>query len=226
MVNYLIADIHGNYDGFKQLLDIAKFNKNTDSLIILGDIVDGGHKSRQCLNLAISIPNLQFVIGNHDVWFLDWAKGGPEIPLWTHQGGYATLDSYNYKRENVPQSHIDLLQNAPHYIVKDNSIFVHGGFDPHIPIEKQTKEYVMWDRDLIQYAKYNIIPNYKWVYVGHTSTQFYGGDFKPVRFNNLIMCDTGGGWNGNLTLINLDTSKYHQVDGVRKKLEYNDEWTK
>jgi serine/threonine protein phosphatase 1 len=219
MTDYLIADIHGNYDGFKQLLDTVKFNKNKDNLIILGDIVDGGPKSRQCINLALSIPHMTFIIGNHDTWFMDWAKGGPEIPLWTHQGGYATLHSYDYKRENVPQSHIDLLNDAPYYhISNDNSIFVHGGFDPLKPIDNQTKEFVTWDRDLILYAKYNQVPNYKNVYVGHTSTQFYGGDFKPVRFNNLIMCDTGGGWNGMLTLIDLDTPTYYQVNGVKKGL--------
>jgi len=223
MTNYLIADIHGHYDGFKELLDTVKFSKNRDTLIILGDIVDGGRKSRQCINLALSIPHMTFIAGNHDYWMLDWAKGGPEIPLWTHQGGYATLDSYDYKRENVPQSHIDMIEKAPYYLIKDGSIFVHGGFDPLVPIERQTKEFVIWDRDLIRYAKYNQIPNYKYVYVGHTATQFHSGDHKPARFNNLIMCDTGGGWNGKLTLIDLDTPKYYQVNGVNKYIKYNNE---
>jgi serine/threonine protein phosphatase 1 len=207
MTNYLITDIHGHYDGFKQLLDTVKFNKNRDSLIILGDIVDGGRKSRQCLNLALSIPHMTFVAGNHDYWMLDWVKGGPELPVWIHQGGYATLESYDFKRKNVPKSHIDLLEKSPYYLIKDNSIFVHGGFNPLVPIENQTVEFVTWDRTLIQYAMYNPIKNYNHVYIGHTSTQFYYKSTIPLHFNNLTMCDTGGGWNGKLTLIDLDTSK-------------------
>ena len=66
MTDYIIADIHGNYDGFKDLLSLVNFDTNQDSLIILCDIVDGGRKTKQCIDLGLSIPNMQFVQGNHD----------------------------------------------------------------------------------------------------------------------------------------------------------------
>jgi len=240
MTDYVIADIHGNYEGFKNILKEVNYDMEmgTDSLIILGDIVDGGRKTRQCINFALSLPNMIFIVGNHDEWCLQWMKGGPELPIWVHQGGYATMESYDYKRENVPQSHIDLLQNAPYYIIKDDMIFVHGGFNPLVPIQNNKPEFLIWDRTLIKYAKENPVGGYSKVFVGHTSTQLYGNKTVPQFFNNLIMCDTGGGWNGSLSIIDINTLKYWQVGGVhqqgferdkvsnKKTYIYDSDWSK
>lgn len=228
MTNYVIADVHGNYDGFKEILKIIDYDMESgmDSLIILGDIVDGGRKTRQCINLALSLPNMTFIAGNHDnIWALEWMKGGPELPIWVHQGGYATMESYGYDRKKVPASHIQMLENAPYYLIKDDMIFVHGGFNPLVPIQNNKKEFLVWDRTLIKYAKENTIKGYSKVFVGHTSTQLYGLKTDPIFFHNLIMCDTGGGWNGKLSIIDIDTLKYWQVDGVHKYV-YDSEWSK
>lgn len=215
MTTYVIADIHGNYTGFKQLID-KYYIHGKDKLIILGDIVDGGRQANQCIEFALSIPDMKFVVGNHDLWFADWAKGGPELPLWVHQGGYATMASYDFKQKNVPESHIKMIDEAPYYLIENNMIFVHGGFNPIIPFENNTKEFVVWDRSLIEYSRNNIIKNYDKVFVGHTTTCFYKSR-TPVFFNNLVMCDTGGGWEGSLSLINVDTLQFYQVDGVNKQ---------
>ncbi len=218
MTNYVIADIHGNYDGFKNILKIVDYDMEmgTDSIIIIGDIVDGGHKTRQCINLALSLPNMTFIVGNHDLWTLDWMNGEPEFPGWVHQGGYATMESYGYDRKKVPQSHIDMIKNAPYYLIKDGMIFVHGGFNPLVPIQNNKREFIVWDRTLIKYSKKNTIKGYSKVFVGHTSTQLYGKKTVPQFFNNLIMCDTGGVWKGYLSIIDIGTLKYWQVDGVQE----------
>ncbi|MGN0438745.1 MAG: metallophosphoesterase [Lachnospiraceae bacterium] len=39
---YLISDIHGNLHEFKQILKKISFNKEKDTLIIMGDILDRG----------------------------------------------------------------------------------------------------------------------------------------------------------------------------------------
>lgn len=239
MTDYIIADIHGNYDGFKNILKEVDYDMEmgTDSLIILGDIVDGGRKTRQCINFALSLPNMTFVVGNHDIWALDWMKGGPELPIWVHQGGYATMESYDYNRKKVPQSHIDMIEKAPYYLIKDDVIFVHGGFNPLVPIQNNKPEFLVWDRTLIKYAKENPVNGYSKVFVGHTSTQLYEKKTVPQFFNNLIMCDTGGGWNGSLSIIDINTLKYWQVGGVhqqgferdeknKKMYHYDPEWTK
>ena len=36
----------------------------------------------------------------------------------------------------------------------------------------------------------------------------------PIIYPGLIALDTGSGWNGKLTLLNIDTEEYYQSDLV------------
>jgi len=214
MVDYVIADIHGNYKGFKKVMEDSPFNNDKDKLIILGDIVDGGRQTKQCIDLALSFKKILFIKGNHDMWFYLWASDGIEIPAWVHQGGYATMESYDFDRKNIPDSHKEMIENGKYYhISNNNDIFVHGGFNPKVPINKTNVDILVWDRSLIKYAINHKITKYNRIFIGHTSTQFYKS-LTPIHFNNLIMCDTGGGWNGRLSLINIETMEFWQSDGV------------
>jgi serine/threonine protein phosphatase 1 len=213
---FVIGDIHGRAYALAQVLDRAKFRKDIDKLITLGDICDGGRQSRQCYEILLKVKNRIDVIGNHDLWFYDWLLGGAELPVWTHQGGYNTLYSYDYNRKNVPLSHRDLIKNSlTYYIDEKNRIYVHGGFHPKVPIERQDRDFIVWDRSLIKYAKegHKITP-YAHVFVGHTTTQIIQNGYTvPLTFGNLTMMDCGGGWNGKLAMMNVDNlSEYYVSD--------------
>jgi serine/threonine protein phosphatase 1 len=224
MVVYTIGDIHGNYIGLQDVLKKCSFNNNSDTLISLGDIVDGGRRTKDVINRLLDIKHFINVQGNHDVWALQWMKTGFEFPAWWHQGGMNTAASYTFDFENVPASHIKFLENAvPYYIDNQNRVFVHGGFDPDIPIQKNKIDELLWDRSLMcDYAPHHVIKNYKYVFVGHTSTQVLPAyifiqrpdldPLKPVRLNNLIAMDTGGGWNGRLSIMNVDTFEFWQSE--------------
>ena len=81
-------------------------------------------------------------------------KTGEELPVWVHQGGRATMRSYDFNWKSVPSSHVFMMENAlPYYIDDKRNIFVHGGFNPNVPIENQTLHDITWDRALIQYAQ-------------------------------------------------------------------------
>lgn len=159
-----------------------------------------------------------FFTGNS--WYLTWAKTGHVQPEWYHQGGIWTIRSYHHHAytnrlkdviyKTIPKEHIALFENAVPYYVKNGNIYVHGGFDPTVPIDQQDPYDLMWDRSLCAGACNGIyIPIYNRVFVGHTSTQFYGS-LEPIFAQNLVMCDTGGGWNGKLSMINVDTLEFVQ----------------
>jgi len=210
---FCIADIHGRYNALLEVLLKSEFDFERDLLITLGDIVDGGMKTRECLDLLLRIPNRIDIRGNHDTWGLGWMNGGNEFPLWTNQGGLETLRSYDFDRENVPRAHRELIENArTYYVDKKKNIFVHGGFNPLAPIKNQTREFITWDRTLIKYAREHKIRGYKHVFIGHTSTQMIDKSIThPITFNNLTLCDTGAGWNGKLSIVNVDNpSEYYQ----------------
>lgn len=217
---FVVGDIHNRISAFNQCLEQSSFDKINDRLIVLGDVVDGLDAALfEVFEVLIGIKHLVVILGNHDLWFKNWVETGVELPIHIHQGGYFSLKSYDFDRRNAPQSHIDLLKNAlPYYIDELNNLYVHGGFRTHQPIESQPVERLMWDRDLAyaygrRYAK-NPLP-YRHVFLGHTSTQAIAHSMeatKPITYLNVTCLDTGGGWNGKLTIMNVETLAYWQSD--------------
>lgn len=221
MRTLVIGDIHGGYKALLQCLERSKFDKEKDQLISLGDICDGWSQVREVFDELLSIKNLVFVIGNHDYWTLCWMNSGEKPLVWVSQGGQHTLESYGNNPENVPSEHRILLQTGNVcYVDEQNRLFVHGGIDPTKKIEKQDVHEVMWDRDLLKNArhKHNQKPNFKYggfkeIYIGHTSLTMYGKKV-PTRFCNVWGMDTGGGWEGKLSIMDIDSKEHWQSDYV------------
>jgi len=217
MRRFVIGDIHGRAVALQDVLEKCKF-KNEDLLIILGDVVDGGSDTKEAVDILVSIPNKIFIWGNHDKWFMSWINAGVELPLWVHQGGKATMASYDFKWREIPKTHRIFFESGRYYYVDDyNNVFVHGGFDPWVPLLHQAsnphdQEYLMWSRDLIGLAlREGGIPNFNMVFIGHTSTELVQKErYTPIHIGNLIMMDTGAGWMGRLTIMNVDTLDYWQ----------------
>ena len=96
--------------------------------------------------------------------------------------------------------------------------FVHGGIDPDLPLEKQSEDVLLWDRTLIRNAylrhlKQTSEPSgdYEEIYVGHTPTQYFGFN-SPVRFGKVWAMDTGAGWAGTLSIMDVDSKEVWQSD--------------
>jgi serine/threonine protein phosphatase 1 len=214
----VIGDIHGRLAALNEVLIASEFNNFEDRLIVLGDVCDGGSQTRGVIDRLLQITNRVDILGNHEVWFRAWAEWKPGDnfapyirirQLWEPQGGIWTEKSYDNDPRYVPQSHLKFLRNmVPYYIDEENRVFVHGGFNPKVPIEKQKPYDLTWDRTLIKYARYHPIRKYNHVFVGHTSTQIFKENHCPVAYpktyHNLTMCDCGGGWMGRLALVNVE----------------------
>lgn len=219
MNRYVIGDLHGRYDAFKELLIRINFDYDNDKLICLGDIADGGSQVYQCVEECLKIKNFIFVLGNHDNWFISFMKSGWHEKLWLHQGGLETLKSYpqpikpdDFTDVLIPVTHQEFFDSAVPYYIEDNMIFVHGGFDDTKPIEEQTTYELTWDRNLWHTAMKRSINIYDKVFIGHSTTQLFYNNLIPLKFNNLWMLDTGAGWSGKLTIMNIDTEEYWQSD--------------
>lgn len=227
---YCIGDIHGRLSALNEVLDKSGFDNDKDRLIPLGDVCDGGSQTKGVINRLLEIKDRIDILGNHDNWFRTWAIPNPDgdnfqyirtKSLWEPQGGIWTQKSYDNSPFAVPQSHRDFLINqVPYYLDEKNRIFVHGGFNPHKPIEVQSTHDIMWDRKLLTYAKYRHVRGYKHVFVGHTSTQIFKENqvpiTHPITHHNLTMCDCGAGWTGRLALVNVDNPKEFWLSGFQE----------
>ncbi len=232
MKTFVIGDIHGAYKALVQCLKRSGFDRGRDRLIVLGDVCDGYPDVKRSIDELLTVKHCDYIIGNHDLWVLDWLANGIEKSIWLTQGGYNTLASYEGK--SMPPAHIDLLDNAHRWIEFEGKLFVHGGIDPAKDIAAHDLEYLTWDRSLVQDAwqmarrdpgyKFSI---YKEIFVGHTPTQNFAGiktlDYfmsgrtgdprdKPLFFCNVIMMDTGAGWSGKLTIMDVHSHEYWQSD--------------
>lgn len=250
---FAIGDIHGNYKGLLQCLERSGFNNEEDTLISLGDVVDGHCESFEVVEKLLSIKNLIAIKGNHDEWFKMWLDTSINPTGWT-QGQKATGLSYlgksrpdqpwmspytdqydnSYFRESImtndiPDRHIAFFDNQVDYYLDDqNRLFCHAGFNRHFPLEEQGN-LLWWDRDLWSQAlsykamtghitpegtyfpPFKMVGDYKEVFIGHTSTQFWNVD-EPMNAANIWNLDTGGGWYGKVCIMDVDTKEYWQSD--------------
>ncbi|NOY37105.1 MAG: serine/threonine protein phosphatase [Chlorobi bacterium] len=218
MRTYVVGDIHGAAKALEQVLGRAGFDRDRDRLICLGDICDGWPDVQAAFNILLSLKHLVYLLGNHDFWALQWMKTGASPPLWLPQGGKATIKSYH--DVPVPEAHIELLASAFPYFIEGNNCFVHGGFDPSKPLSEHTLEELLWDRTLVSRAM-NLIDQdnisaltpFSEVFIGHTPTLNYGFD-RPIHIFELWMMDTGAGWQGRLSMIDIATFDIYQSDPV------------
>ena len=222
-----IGDIHGGYKALIQCLERSKFDYNEDRLICLGDVADGWSEVARCFDKLLEIPNLIYILGNHDHWLLQWFKFGEAPSIWTRQGGSASIASYAGTEDM--SKHETLLNKANYYWVDEqNRLYVHGGLDWHNSINKQNPSDIIWDRHLFQVAtmweQYNkrevpgkelrIVKDYLEVFIGHTATEYYDRTLKPVHVSNIWNLDQGAGWNGKLSIMDVDTKEFWQSDIV------------
>lgn len=234
---FVIGDIHGAYKTLVQCLERSGFNKEEDTLIQLGDVVDGWNEVYECVEELLTIKNLIAIKGNHDDWFREFCIYRIH-PTNFQQGGEATRSSYNKHLgiNNIPYEHMQFFDKQHLYYVDDqNRLFVHAGFDKNYLINEQhDKSVFYWDRGLWMNAvAYCGVDNtkmdknlffdknkFKEIYLGHTATTFLGFD-KPLNAANIWNLDTGAGYKGRLTIMDINNKDYWQSDPVQEL--YNDQ---
>ena len=215
MRRFAIGDIHGAYKALMQVLNKVNFDYDKDLLIGIGDYVDGWNESKEVVSELLKVKNFVGILGNHDEfakrWILDYTSY--RAPIWTTQGGEATIKSYGF--EERPKGHKEFFQNLKYYYELDNMLFVHGGYNPQQPIENQYGQKLMWDRELFSNAFrlcYDMPISYDTVFIGHTTTEVLSNSLEPLFSDKVIAIDTGAGWSGRLTLMDIDTKEYVQSD--------------
>jgi serine/threonine protein phosphatase 1 len=232
-----IGDLHGGLYALEQLLERANVTRE-DKLIFLGDYVDGWETSFQLIQFLIQLNKTHecvFIKGNHDVWLEEFLRTKIEPMLgygntWSDRGGASTMLSYNKSNGVDSLEHYHFVRDLqPYYIDDENRLFVHGGYTSINGVEETSNHDLWWDRYLLEIAithetkngsnkgEYErtypkILKKYKEIFVGHTTTQFWG-TIKPIFACNLINLDTGGGHvHGVATIMDVETKNYWQSD--------------
>jgi len=75
----IYSDVHGNLPAFEKFVEITR--KEVDFYLNLGDLVNYGPWSNECVDLAISLPTRGNILGNHEELFLNPVQISNEIEL-------------------------------------------------------------------------------------------------------------------------------------------------
>jgi serine/threonine protein phosphatase 1 len=201
----VIGDVHGHFDGMRQLVDFCEL-KSQDRLYFLGDIIDRGPKSAQVVEW-IRENNHPCLMGNHEIMLLhSFNDGDPdEVALrhWLPSGGNTTLESYG--DAGIPHSDIEWFGGLPSYLDLGDFFLVHAGVDPFQSIEKQNNEQFCWIREKFFSSQFAYFPD-KIIVTGHTITFTLPG-ISPGEVAQ------GPGW------INIETGAYHRKSGWMTALD-------
>lgn len=226
MKTFIIGDIHGAYRAMLQVLDRAGFNPTEDTLIGLGDYVDGWSESFEVIEYLSNLPYFMGVIGNHDAWCMPWFARNEAQHIWTSQGGKATIASYSRATEEQKRLHFEFLRSLPPYLVLDDNyaVVMHGGCVADFYIASlsfMSPQTLMWDRDLYydfyssKHAGRNCsVAPFKHVFIGHTQTGTVLTGLEPFEHCGLYNLDQGAGWNGKLTVMDVYSKAWWQSDLV------------
>jgi serine/threonine protein phosphatase 1 len=211
---FVIGDIHGACRALRQCLDRAAFDYEQDELISLGDICDGWPETKACIDELLKIRNLIVVLGNHDFWTREWMQSGFREKIWMEQGGLATTRSY---AAGIPQHHRTLLEDARPYYIRENKLFVHAGIEPKQNLRFQGLDTFLWNRTLARMAyEFHLkeisvnITGFTEVYLGHTPIPHS----QPIQACEIWLMDTGAGWSGVLSMMDIHTKQVFTSDPV------------
>ena len=80
MSTYAIGDLHGCHAEFVALLEKLRFNPARDTLWLVGDLINRGPGSLECLREVRALgSSARSVLGNHDFHLLVVARGGGKL---------------------------------------------------------------------------------------------------------------------------------------------------
>jgi predicted phosphodiesterase len=128
-----IGDIHGCHLEFAEMLDRLELDRN-DRLVLLGDLINRGPDSCRVLDLARQHRAIA-LLGNHELRLLKYR--------YTEDRKYLKEDDLDTFGKLRPQDWA-LLEAMPRTFEEPelNTVFVHGGFLPGEPWQKQPAEVV------------------------------------------------------------------------------------
>lgn len=210
---FVVGDLHGCYDNLcRQLVSIG-FDFKNDLLVSVGDLIDRGKKSPECIEL-LDKPWFKAVRGNHEQMCIDGLLNPKikQIHKDDRNGG-----EWFYKLPEKEQVRIvKLFQDLPPYLEINHKGmligFVHANIEQNNWIDFKAS-FEQLDNDDITFAfsqaiwsrnrfedrsgKYCQISNIDRVYFGHTVVK------NPIVKHNCYFIDTGAYKTGILTILEI-----------------------
>ena len=231
MANYVISDLHGQYDAYRKMLDKIRFSEE-DVLYVLGDVLDRGPHPVKIMQDLMQRPNVVCIAGNHEAMALECLKflnqeiteenileltENPKwlgaLTDWTYNGGGSTIAEYAKLSQKEKKAVWNFLLEFDLYKEVEAGgntyLLVHAGlrgFSPKKPIWRYELDDLVWGKTNYKVPYFQD----KFVVTGHTPTMLIPDNPRPgyiYRNQNHIAIDCGVTFGGRLGCLCLDTGE-------------------
>jgi serine/threonine protein phosphatase 1 len=147
---YAISDIHGCFDTFHSLVIDHLGLTKSDRLILLGDYIDRGDKSKEVIDFIMDLIDKGFditpLMGNHEEMLLETLKNSDILPLWLINSGMTTLESFGIQDINqIEKRYLDFFLKLKYYEEAGKYLFVHAGFNDLLPDPFSDVHGMIWE---------------------------------------------------------------------------------
>ncbi|SHI72753.1 serine/threonine protein phosphatase 1 [Tangfeifania diversioriginum] len=211
---FAIGDIHGCFDSLKELVENKIQLQKSDNLILLGDYIDRGDKSKEVIDFIMELQKKGFniipLMGNHEAMLLDALEAEKDISKWIQNGGDKTLKSFEINSlKDVESKYIDFFKGLRCYFAFENFLFVHAGFNDNV-LNPFTDYYSMLWKCKESYA--NPLLANKTIIHGHNLISISKCEDRVLSKLDVINIDTGCVYNdkegfGRLTAYDCNNQR-------------------
>ncbi|MGQ9860272.1 MAG: metallophosphoesterase family protein [Thermodesulfobacteriota bacterium] len=210
---FAIGDIHGYINKLEAIMRKIHPDPDRDELVFLGDYVDRGPNSKEVVEMVLEIrrafPRTVCLMGNHEFTLLDYLTYRKDPWTFFLNGGIETIHSYDLIGDDIesrmPPEHLAFFNSLRPYYETEQYIFVHAGLREGVSLQEQTLDDLVWiRREFIECKK----DFGKLVIFGHTPFP------RPLIQFNKIGIDTGAGYGGALTCLELPARVFHSTYGI------------
>ncbi len=190
---FAIGDIHGCFDTLEELVNNKIQLKKSDKLILLGDYIDRGDKSKEVVEYIIDLQKKGFnilpLMGNHEAMLLDAYDNEKNTLKWIQNGGSETLKSFEISSlKKIEFKYIEFFKKLKYYYSSGDCLFVHAGFNDNV-VNTFSDFYSMLWKCKESYA--NPLLTNKTIIHGHNPISISKCEERVLSKLNVINIDTG-----------------------------------
>jgi len=190
---FAIGDIHGSFDSLKELVENEIQLQKSDKLILLGDYIDRGDKSKEVVDFIIELQEKGFdifpLMGNHEVMLLDTFEDEKNSTKWIQNGGNETLKSFGIiSVKDIESKYIKFFNDLKYYYSFGDYLFVHAGFNDDV-LYPFTDYYSMLWKCKESYT--NPLLSEKTIVHGHNPIRVSKCEERVLHGHHVINIDTG-----------------------------------
>ncbi len=212
---FAIGDVHGCHTALSALLSmIAPVGE--DTVVFLGDVVDRGPATKECIDEILLLQEKCFVVtlmGNHEELMRGALSAGGFDLMWRQVGGAETLESYGGGIDRIPTAHLRWLSLLRPFYETPGNIFVHANLERTMTLANQAGDYLRWKK-LAGSERPHI--SGKRVICGHTPQ----ADGYPLVFEGWVCIDTDACRMKWLTCLEVGSNHVWQANEAGQTREF------